>query len=162
MRRFFDHRIIAHKFKMLAPTLPRPDAIVTAMPAYDLAYQAVTYAKKHSIPVIVDIRVQWPDIFLDHVPGPANVLTRLLLSREFSMLKSLMRKADGLVSLTTPLLRWGLEYAEKCKTWKTDYDKYYKQHRIAPQISRLLTSLEAHDIWVAMGGNGAESPAASQ
>jgi glycosyltransferase involved in cell wall biosynthesis len=143
--RLLDHRLIAHKFKRQAPTLPKPDAIVTAMPAYDLAYQAVTFAKKHSVPVIVDIRDQWPDIFVEHVPRSAQAFARLLLFREYSMLRSLLKRADGIVSMATPLLQWGLEYAHRGKTWKDDvfylgYPKGRPGHTESEKIKAVRTA----------------------
>lgn len=67
-RRFLDHRIVAKKFKVLAPLCQKPDVMVVSMPPHDLAYEAVRFATKHNIPVIVDIRDPWPDLFLNHVP----------------------------------------------------------------------------------------------
>src|SRR5574341_243598 len=62
IRRFIDHRIIAKRFRELVSAESRPDIIVASLPSHDLAYEAVMYANKNNIPIIVDIRDPWPDI----------------------------------------------------------------------------------------------------
>jgi glycosyltransferase involved in cell wall biosynthesis len=118
LARFIDHRMIAWKFRKFALRIEKPDMIVASMPSYDLAFEAARYAKKHGIPVLVDIRDQWPDIFIENVPPRFRGMARLILKKEFLMLKSLLGMADGLVSMTDPLLKWGLSYARREKTWK--------------------------------------------
>ena len=60
LRRLWDHNRIAARFRALAPTLERPDAIVAAYPIVDLACAAVDFGQAHDIPVVVDIRDLWP------------------------------------------------------------------------------------------------------
>lgn len=116
--RILDHRIIAHKFRKAAQAMACPDIIISSMPSYDLAYEAVRYAKQKNIPVVVDIRDQWPDNFLDVVPEKLRRLARFFLAPEFNMSKFAMRNASGLLSMTEDLLDWGLANAERPQTWK--------------------------------------------
>jgi glycosyltransferase involved in cell wall biosynthesis len=118
LSRFIDHRMIAWKFRKFAHGIEKPDVIVASMPSYDLAFEAARYAKRYRIPVLVDIRDQWPDIFIENVPPGFRRMVRLILKNEFSMLKLLLGMADGLVSMTDPLLKWGLSYAGRERTWK--------------------------------------------
>jgi len=118
LSRLLDHRIIARKFRKCAPGTDRPDIIVCSMPSYDLAYEAVVYARKREIPILVDIRDQWPDNFLDAFPAPVKKLVRLALSSEFAMLKTLLKDTDGLISMTSSLLEWGLNNGGRAKTWR--------------------------------------------
>jgi glycosyltransferase involved in cell wall biosynthesis len=111
LARFIDHRIIALKFRRKAPNVKPPDVIVVASPSYDLAREAVVYAKKRGIPVIVDIRDQWPDIFLDRIPSPLRASAKILLSREFSLFRQAVSGADSLIAMMDSLLTWGLSHA---------------------------------------------------
>jgi glycosyltransferase involved in cell wall biosynthesis len=120
LSRFIDHRVIAWKFRKVVQGIEKPDVIVASMPSYDLAFEAARYAKKYGIPVIVDIRDQWPDIFVENVPQRFRGVARVILKREFLMLQSLLGMANGLVSMTAPLLKWGLSYAGRERTWKDD------------------------------------------
>lgn len=114
--RFIDHRIIAWKFKKLASDLRKPDIIVTSMPTHDLAYQAVMFAEKYDIPVLVDIRDPWPDVFLEPFPEKFQGLIEKLLYRDFQMVKYTMQRADALIAATDMFLQWGLMCAKRQKS----------------------------------------------
>lgn len=116
IRRFIDHRIIARKFRNLAHKMVRPDIIIASMPPHDLAYEAVKFGARNNVPVIVDIRDPWPDIFLNHVPGIFQKFAKIVFCRDFSMLKKTMQLADGLTAVTSTFLEWGLRYAKREKT----------------------------------------------
>jgi len=115
LSRYIDHRIIAWKFKKLAPKKPKPDILIASMPTYDLAYESVSYAKKNNIPVIVDIRDKWPDIFLNFFPSKLQKIAKLFLFNDFRMIKKTMMEADALISMMNSLLDWGLKYANRKK-----------------------------------------------
>jgi glycosyltransferase involved in cell wall biosynthesis len=115
LARFIDHRIIAWKFRRKAPSIKLPDVIVVASPSYDLAREAVVYAKKRGIPVIIDIRDQWPEIFLDRIPSPLQAFGKMLLSREFSLFKQAVSGADSLIAMMDSLLTWGLSYSGRLR-----------------------------------------------
>lgn len=116
LSRYIDHRIIARKFKKLAPKMPKPDIIITSMPPHDLAYEAVIFSKRNNIPVLVDIRDEWPDLFLSIVPRKYKNIVKLLLFKDFKMLKKTMFMADGLIAMMDSMLDWGLRYTERPKT----------------------------------------------
>jgi glycosyltransferase involved in cell wall biosynthesis len=118
LSRFLDHRIIASRFKEKAPQMPKPDIIITSLPPHDLAYEAVDFAKLKSIPVIVDIRDPWPDIFLSHVPKRFRKLVKLLLFKDFQMIIKTFKDADCLLAVTKSFLDWGLKYADRKITSK--------------------------------------------
>lgn len=116
--RFIDHRILAKKFVQNVTSMPKPDIIVASMPSYDLSYEAVVFANKNRIPILVDIRDQWPDIFLEKMPFIPKPLVRFILYNDFRMLRETMKRATGILSMMNILLDWGLEYAERAKTWR--------------------------------------------
>lgn len=118
LTRYIDHRVIAWKFKKMYPDMERPDIIIASMPSYDLAYEAVVFAKKNNIPVIVDIRDPWPDLFLDHVHPRLRSLIKVFLYKDFQMLKGTMKMAHSLTAVTNTFLEWGLNYAKRKKTWR--------------------------------------------
>lgn len=131
LSRFIDHRVIAGKFKKYAPLIPKPEVIVAASPAYDLAYQAVTFAVKNSIPVIVDIRDEWPELFLDYFPYKYKKIGKLLFYSEFKMFSETVKKANALVAMMQRLLEYGLRYA---KRQRGPYDRvfYLGGNKISP------------------------------
>lgn len=111
LRRLMDHRLIAQKFKAMSAQEPRPDVIVASLPPYDSAFEAVQFGRRNGVPVIVDLRDEWPDLFLDKIPNPFKSLGRLLLSREFALMKRAVSGATALTSMMEGMLKWGLERA---------------------------------------------------
>jgi glycosyltransferase involved in cell wall biosynthesis len=110
--RYWDHRLIARKFRQEAVKLEPPDVMVTSMPCHHLSYEAVRYAHLRNIPVLVDVRDLWPDIFLARIKNPIfKKLGRLALSSDFSRLQELLTAANGLVAVSKGYLDWGLEKA---------------------------------------------------
>jgi len=118
LRRYLDHGIIARKFRERAPHLLPPDVIVAAMPDHQLAWEAVAYARRRNIPIVVDIRDPWPDAILDRVPPAVAPLLRAGLFLDFRMLERTLKKADGITSMVTDWLEWGLAKAGRRQTWK--------------------------------------------
>ena len=116
--RWLDHRLIARKFRQKVRKFNPPDLILTAMPSYDLAYEAVLYGNQNNVPVVVDIRDQWPDLFLDNIPRSLKKVARLFLFREFQLLERTLKGADALLSMMNVLLEWGLRRAGRQSTWK--------------------------------------------
>ncbi len=107
LRRYLDHRLVAKKFRARAPSLPSPDIIVASMPDYHLAWEAVRYAKARQIPILVDVRDEWPDIFVEALPrGTLRILAKVLLTLDFRKLEWLLQNADGIVAMSEGLFQW--------------------------------------------------------
>lgn len=117
-QRYRHHRSLARKFRRLAEEMPIPHVIVSAFPTIDLAHEAVDYAVTHNVPVIIDIRDLWPDIFVEKSPRCLKGLVRTALSRTFRKTRWLLQKADCLVAVSQSYLRWGLYTSQRLETPK--------------------------------------------
>ncbi len=107
--RYIDHRIIAAKFRNLAPHAEPPDVIVASMPCHHLAYEAVHYSRKRKIPVLVDVRDLWPDTFAEFLHIPVlKALGRAMLYQDFNRLSSLLGGCDGILAVSKTMLEWAL------------------------------------------------------
>ena len=111
VRRYLAHRWMALKFRNRIRKAPAPDVIVAATPCHILAYEASEYAKERGIAFLVDIRDQWPEIFVDRAPGPVKGIVRKLLYWDFRAFGQAIRRADAVVSMMEVLLDWGLRTA---------------------------------------------------
>ncbi|TAL56964.1 MAG: glycosyltransferase WbuB [Bacteroidetes bacterium] len=132
LMRFIDHRIVAWKFYRMAGKMAKPDFIIASMPPHDFAYQAVMFAKNNNIPILVDIRDPWPDIFLEHIPSVLRRVAKIVLLNEFNMVKKITMYANGLIAVTESFLKWGLLYANRKITEndKVFFLGYKKQNNI--------------------------------
>lgn len=113
LARVIDHRVVARQFKRRAASLPSPDCIVSALPPYDLAYQAARFARKRAVPLIVDARDYWPDIFLDVALPVSRPLLRAVLWPEFRMTRRAFRQADAITAMSEDVLAWALGYCDR-------------------------------------------------
>lgn len=130
LRRFLiNYKLLSKKFRRIAPSLSPPDVIVAHTPPYELAYEAVRYAHQRGIPVIVDIRDQWPDAFFLVIPPFLHPLTRLLLRRDYQMLRYALKHATAIFSMMEGLLEWGLKKGERRRS---PYDRVF--HLGAPKM----------------------------
>lgn len=117
LRRYVDHMLLSRKFARWAPRCEQPDVIVASMPCYNLAYEAVRYAKERRVPVIIDVRDLWPDIFVDVFPSPLiKALVKGLLVMDYRRLRYLLGKADGILAMSHGVLQWALRHAGRGAT----------------------------------------------
>jgi glycosyltransferase involved in cell wall biosynthesis len=81
------------------------------MPTIDLSRAAVEFAVSRNIPIALDIRDLWPEIFVDLAPMWAQGLARLMLRPLFNDLRWACSRATALTSITPEILKWGVGYA---------------------------------------------------
>lgn len=128
--RIQDHQIISEKFKKrIQEETDKPDIIVCSYPTIGLAYQCIKFGKKHNIPVLIDIRDLWPDIFIEELlPKPLRFLALKTYNLLFKKHQYVFKNADGIIGITESILNWGLDYAnrkatEKDKVFHLSYNK---------------------------------------
>lgn len=89
----------------------KPDIIVCAMPTPELSWVAARFSVRYGVPLVLDARDMWPDVFIDLI-GPV----RLILVSPYVTLMRWMLKYSALnstacFSITEPFLNWILGYA---------------------------------------------------
>ena len=134
LRRLWDHNRIGARFRALAPTLQRPDAIVVAYPIVDLACAAVDFGRDRDIPVVVDIRDLWPDIMyhwlnrkIRHLGLKSN---GMLISYE-RMARRSFRHADSVIAISQGMLDWARRFGRSRERRRDD--------RVFHQSKRFVT-----------------------
>lgn len=158
LKRYADHWIISKKFKHAAGSEIRPDVIVTAMPDYHLAYEAVSFARRYDIPVFVDIRDQWPDVFLDALPRWARPLLRKMLFYDYGKLSALLAGSDGIFSATSTWLDWALEKTTRARkdgdrVFFLGAPKFIREHSSHPEskLTPILKKIEGRFVLTFIG-----------
>ena len=111
LARLRHHRAVAADFRARASFLARPDIIVCCMPTLELADAATRYGEEHGVPVLLDLRDLWPDIFVEMMPRFFRPAGRLLMRRPSSSFAATCSRATGLIGITDEFLNWGLAYA---------------------------------------------------
>ena len=157
-RRFFDHALIESRLLRIANKMKRPDLILVATPPHGLAYKIVKFSKKNNIPVIVDIRDQWPDTFIERLPVKFQKFCVFLLSYEFFKLNSAIQNANSVTAMMDDLLTWGLQ---KAKRSRTTHDKIFyigtdpvdpvNPSGLSPWLQEVFSNLKGKKVFTFIG-----------
>ena len=113
LARLIDHAQIARAFRRRAAHARAPDIILCSYPTLELADAATCFGARSGVPVVLDVRDLWPDIFLELVPRWARWLARLTLLRSFRMSSRCLRSARAIFGITLPIRDWALRRAAR-------------------------------------------------
>ncbi|WP_425398229.1 glycosyltransferase family 4 protein [Aeoliella sp.] len=93
-----------------------PDLIVTGIPSLEWCSVAVDYAERHNVPVVLDVRDLWPDIYLHLLPKTLRPLGEFALQPIRNQLKNTCRRATAIYGVSQSYLDWGLAHAGRSQT----------------------------------------------
>ena len=134
--RFFDHFILALNLnKQLYLQEEIPDVAFLGYPPIESAFLFMRWLKNNNIPSLIDIKDQWPIIFVQSVPKFIRPLARAILSPYYLIAKKMMRDSTGICGMSESFVNWSLEFSSRAKS---DFDF------VAPLTSprEVLTNLE--------------------
>lgn len=102
--RLLDNLLLGWKFKKYALKSKKPDLIVCAMPTPGLAKISAEIAQYYDVPLVIDARDYWPDIFENELTGLKKELVKPII---YFMRKSLFKACNVASSLVgiTPFYR---------------------------------------------------------
>lgn len=126
--RLYDHYLLGKKFRENAENEEKPEVVLCSFPAIELSAEAVRYGKTHGVPVILDVRDLWPDIFLDFFPGYWKFVGRLFLYPLLRLTKTAFRGASTVTGVTKPFVEWGVGKSGRCRrTLDQDFPMGYPE-----------------------------------
>lgn len=111
LARLRDHRIWASRFRKAARAAERPDLILCAYPTIESAWECVRFGQRSGIPVVLDLRDMWPDIFLEELPRALRASARTLIWPIRATARAALSHATALFAITDEFLAWGLGIA---------------------------------------------------
>ena len=111
LRRIASHMLCARHFRRMAESADRPDVILVSYPTIELTRAAIAVGRCFRVPVVVDIRDLWPDIFARELPRALRPLGRLLLMPYDRLARKALREVDAIVAITAGIRDWGLAKA---------------------------------------------------
>lgn len=115
-------REIAMAFDAEASEESTPDLILCCIPPLRLGEVVCTYAHRHNVPLILDIRDIWPDSLLRHLPWYSRWLGEWILGGERRRAKEVLYHANALTSISREGLKWGLRQADRRRR---DWDQIF-------------------------------------
>lgn len=120
--RLRDHRYWGRAFAAATARAPPPDVIFCAYPTIESAAVCAEFGRVHQVPVVIDLRDMWPDIFAEVAPEFLRPVARLTLQPLRLRARAALRKASALFAITEPFLEWGLRLARRPRNrWDAAY-----------------------------------------
>jgi glycosyltransferase involved in cell wall biosynthesis len=111
LRRWLNHWMIGREFARWARKAPVPDVILCSLPNLELAREAVRYGRERAVPVALDLRDMWPDIFLDVLPAVLRPIVKPALRGPVRDLEYACRGAAALTGISPEFIAWGARAA---------------------------------------------------
>ena len=111
--RLYDHELVKRRFSQWARESDPPQVIVSSLPTVGLCAASISLGRMWRIPVIVDLRDMWPDIFTELAPVWLRPTFRLTLQLLFRNCRSVCSNATALMGITESFLNWGLQRASR-------------------------------------------------
>ena len=109
--RLLNHHQVGVQFRHQVAHTPAPDVVLCSFPTIELADEATTYGRAHGVPVVLDVRDLWPDIFQDAVPRLLRPLARLAVLPYRRRAQRAFRSAHAVIGVSDGYLDWGLRLA---------------------------------------------------
>lgn len=112
--RLFDHFILGLRLKSRLKTAPEPlpNIAFLGYPPIEFAYVASEFLRKSKVPYIIDVKDQWPQVFLRVLPRGLRELAVPLLYPYFMMGKKIIKNASFVSSMTIGFVEWAESFAE--------------------------------------------------
>lgn len=108
LQRLLDHVQIARQFRQIISGEQQPHVIVASLPTIELAASAVAYGKQRGVPVVIDVRDLWPDIFLARAPRALQALLRPALTFLDRQAMQACRDATAIMGNSPGMVAWGV------------------------------------------------------
>jgi glycosyltransferase involved in cell wall biosynthesis len=120
LQRLKHHYRCGKEFIKHSKTLDKPDVIFCAYPDIFLSNEVINYGLKNNIPVVIDIRDLWPDIFLhQNAIFIKKILFKPLVVILDFFTKKIFQNATALTGITPSFLNWAQEKVKR-KSRKND------------------------------------------
>lgn len=111
-KRLYDHWVMGRNLdRLLKQEKQRPDVAFVGFPPIEVAYHMIRWLKVHKIPSLIDVKDQWPELFVNALPSVVRPIGRIAFSPYFYMAKKAIRSATGISAMAKGFLGWALGFA---------------------------------------------------
>ena len=147
--RYIDNQVVTKQFKKdVKLDDKKPDIILTSVPSVELSQIAVHYANEHKIPIVLDIRDLWPDVFLELLPKSFHWLINILVRPMQNSLIDICSNATTISGITDDFVKWGLNYSGRERGEK---DISFPMAYIKREITSKEKKSDAFFFWEKLG-----------
>lgn len=118
LSRIKNHKEVASSFHLEARIKEKPDVIFCSYPTIELAYEAVKYGVDYNIPVIIDVRDLWPNIFISPFHKFLRPFIKIGLLNYARKAKYVFVNSTGITGVSPKYLEFGLNYGNRKRSSK--------------------------------------------
>jgi glycosyltransferase involved in cell wall biosynthesis len=112
LARLWDHAMLARNLaKQLDSESTLPDVAFVGYPPIETAAVMTRWLAARSVPCMVDVKDQWPAIFIDALPVPIKPIGRIALAPYFYFGRRALRDATALSAMADGFLNWAAAFA---------------------------------------------------
>lgn len=145
--RWRDHLELARRFRALSAREAPPAVIHCGFPPIEIALEAARYGRRARVPVVMDTRDLWPEIFADNVPSWARPVARAVLQILQRDARAAFRLATHVSGHAPGFVEFGLRKAGRA-AGPMDRHFPFGYHAQAPTEAQ---AAEARTFWRGMG-----------
>tara|TARA_B100000767_G_scaffold275762_1_gene315219 strand:+ start:9709 stop:10971 length:1263 start_codon:yes stop_codon:yes gene_type:complete len=148
LSRLIDNQIVTRQFKKdVKLDNKKPDVILTSVPSVELSQTVVHYANRNKIPVVLDIRDLWPDVFAELLPKSFSWIIDILTMPMRNNLIDICSNATAISGITDGFVDWGIEHSGRERGEK---DVYFPMSYIKGDIAE-ERKVDAYSFWKKLG-----------
>ncbi len=103
-KRLYSHSVMSRNLKQYLKDRYKPDVVYCAVPSLQVATVAAEYAKKNSIPFVIDVQDLWPEAF--------KMLFRVPLIKDI-VFRPMEKRANYVYSLADQIIAVSKTYADR-------------------------------------------------
>ena len=114
-KRLLDHIILSinlNKF-LKKNTNFKPDKIFLGYPPIEASFMILRWAKKNNIPVMLDVKDNWPENFIEPFPEFLKRFAKIILLPYFLISKYIFNNVEIICSITDSFISWIKKYTKK-------------------------------------------------
>jgi glycosyltransferase involved in cell wall biosynthesis len=116
-KRFMHNHQTKREFTRIARTRSAlPDIIFAPVPTLELAEAVVDLSVVKKIPIVIDVRDLWPDVYFSMFPPWARFIVRYALTWEIRRARKIFKSATGITAVSQAYLDWALNHAQRSKS----------------------------------------------
>ena len=115
--RLIDHVQLSRNLKnYLKQYRELPDVAFIGYPPIETSFVFTNWLKRRGVPTLLDVKDQWPDIFVDALPKPIRPFGQIIFYPYFYMARKIMKEVTGISSMADGFLNWALKNVNRKKT----------------------------------------------
>lgn len=111
--RILHHQDAAKQIKKLMKKESKPDVILAGNTPIEVVSMVVEYGKRNNVPVVIDIRDLWPEVFKEVFPDYMNILINPYVAWSKRKLSKTFSNATSFIGLSEGFLNYALAISKR-------------------------------------------------